>query len=135
MKKFAIIGFIVALAIAGVFLWQHFKHPSDAQVRQMLPGTWALSWGDSAHSTNIVGVDGRYTCRITDPRHSRAIELEGTFQVTDGVLIDTVTKNSQPNSFVPSVYRGRIIRADGSEMIVAFTEGGVQTVHYRKVAP
>ena len=38
MKKFIIIGFVVALVVASVLLWQHSKHPSDAKLaRQITP--------------------------------------------------------------------------------------------------
>src|SRR5215469_18482705 len=111
MKRVFIIGFLVALAMSGVLLVQHFKYPGDGRVRKMLAGTWAVSWGDVAHSTNVVSADGTYECRITDPPGGRIIELEGTLRVEDGFLIDTMTRNNLPNVHLPRINRGRIVRA------------------------
>jgi hypothetical protein len=36
MKKFTIIGFIVAFVIAGVFLWLHFKHTREVAPQMSL---------------------------------------------------------------------------------------------------
>jgi FtsP/CotA-like multicopper oxidase with cupredoxin domain len=140
-SKFGDMCIVIALLIAagvGVLYWQHLKHPSDDQVRRMLPGTWLVSSGDSVHvsvdRTNIIGADGRYASKIANPSTSSVIDLEGTFQVSDGYLIDTMTKCSRTNAHVPNVYRGRIIRADSREMVFAF-DGGSSTVYFRKVIP
>jgi hypothetical protein len=43
MKKLAILGLVVAITIVAVFLWRHFKHPTDNQVRQMSSGRAATT--------------------------------------------------------------------------------------------
>lgn len=134
MKKVFIIGLLVALLIVAALLVQHFKYPGDDRVRWTLTGKWAVSWGDMAHSTNIVSADGVYECRILDPLSGGNIELGGTLRVKDGFLTDTMTRNSLPNIHLPRVRRGRIIRANGSEMIVDYTGGQGSPVYYKKVS-
>ncbi len=140
--KFGDMCIVIAVVVAagvGVLYWQHLKHPSDAQVRQMLPGTWSVSSGDSrvhvsVDQTSTIGSDGRYASKITNTSTGSVIDLEGTFQVSDGYLIDTMTKCSRTNAHVPNVYRARIIRADSREMVFAF-DGGSSKVYFRKVLP
>jgi len=84
--------------------------------------------------TNVIGTDGRYTYRLTTPNTGRVIEIEGTFQISDGCFIDTMTKCSQTNVQLPKVCRGQIIRADRREMVFAY-DGGASIVHYRKLEP
>ena len=138
MKKLTIIGFIVALAIAGVFLSHHFKHLRDTKVRPMLPGTWAEVWGDGKHpniiATNVVGVDGRYLRHMIHLKTHRIIDVEGVYQISNGVLINTVTKNSEPEIPAPATYHGLITSSSSNEIVAEF-EGGYATVHYKRVAP
>jgi len=132
-----IIGFMVALAMAGVFLWQHFERPSDAKIRRMLPGTWSVTWGPGTHCncTNYVGVDGKFLRRITYSHSSTVIESEGVLQVSHGILIETVTKDSRTNFLdLPTTYQGRISQADSKQIVAEFSDG-FATAHYRRVTP
>jgi sensor domain CHASE-containing protein len=44
MKKLIIIGVGVAIAIVvSVLSWQHFRVPSDVEIRQKVIGGWAAS--------------------------------------------------------------------------------------------
>lgn len=134
VKKNFIVGFLVTLLIAAVLLVRDFKYPGDGRVRRMLAGTWEVSWGDMAHSTNVVSTDGAYECRIIDPIGGRNIELGGTLRVEGGFLIDTMTRNSLPNVHLPTTNRGRIIRATRSQMVVDYTGGKGSPVYYKKVS-
>jgi len=84
MKKFIIIGFIVALAAASVLLWQHFKHPSDASIRRQLVGTWM----PTSSNTVTVRSDGSYKDVHTNGT------IEGTWRVDGGVWTLTITNIS-----------------------------------------
>ena len=131
---------ILPLIAISLLLTACSKHRSDAQVRQMLPGTWAVSFGDSSVQvgggyTNIIGADGRYAYQLINPTTGGVVDVEGTFQVSDGYLIDTMTKCSRTNVQVPHIYRGRIVRADSREMVFAFIDGGAGDCHYRKIIP
>lgn len=124
MKKLTIVGCLVAFAIAGLFLWQHFNHPRGAQVRAMEPGSWVEVWGDGKHpnrdTTNIVGADGRYLRHIRYYKSGSIIEQAGVLQVSNRVLIDTVTKDSRPDCPAPVTYQGRITKSDSSEIVAEF---------------
>jgi hypothetical protein len=125
---------ILTLIAVSLLLTACSKHSSDAQVRQMLPGTWVVSSGGSVQYTNIIGADTRYAYQHADPKTGSVVDFEGTLQVSDGYLMDTMTKCSRTNVQVPHVYRGRIVRADSREMVFAF-DGGTSAVQFRKVLP
>ena len=136
-EKITMIGFIVILAIAGIFLWQHFTPPGDAELRQMLPGTWAVSWGPGTHCncTNYIGFDGRFMQRITYDNSPKVIVSAGILQVTNGILFETVTRDSRPHFLdLPTTYQGRISKADRREIVAEFSDG-FQTAYFRRVTP
>jgi hypothetical protein len=127
MKKFIAVGFTVALLIVVALLsCQHFKHSRDAKIFKSLAGTWIMSLGSLT-----VHPDGSYVLQSTVSPSGGVVTNEGTFQVRDGFLIDTVTKTSQPNTEVPRVSRARIIRADDSEIVVNYEGARGETV-FRK---
>jgi len=128
---------ILSLIAVSFLLTSCSNHPSDAQVRQLLPGTWSVSWGPGTHCdcTNHIGVDGRFLSRITYSNSDRIIEQEGVFQVRNGILIKTITKDSRPHFYdSPVTFQGRITKADSSEIIAEFSDG-FQTAYFRKVTP
>jgi hypothetical protein len=132
MKKTITIGFTVALLIIVALLsWQHFKPSRDAKIRKNLPGIWVVNWGKNHRSTSTISPDGSYVCQITGSSDGTVVTVEGTFQVRDGFLIDTMTKSSQTTTHVPNVSRGQIIRADAHEMAISFDGGNGESV-FRK---
>jgi hypothetical protein len=134
MKKFIIAGFVVVLLIICAFLfWPHSRIPSDKVIRENISGTWVIDLSSVAHSTIVVGADGGYVCRMTGANGRVTATLEGTFAVTNGYLVDTVTKSSLANERVPNTSRGRIVLADGHEMVVSHI-GANAPVVMRKVA-
>jgi hypothetical protein len=62
--------------------------------------------------------DGSYALQFTVSPPSGVVTDEGTFQVRDGFLIDTVTKSYRKNAQLPYVTRTRIIRANDREMVI-----------------
>jgi hypothetical protein len=106
----------------------------------MLPGIWhvdkAEPSGGDFHSTIKVASNGSYTCQITSHSPSDGLRksgLEGTFQVKDGVLIDTMTKNSNTNAVLPMISRYRILRADDRELVLeSKTSYSTNEVIFRK---
>src|SRR6266446_4444592 len=80
----------------------------DARVRNDLAGTWVAtanySNGGSFRSTITVDRNGNYVCQVVahgDSGVIRTADIEGKFQVRDGVLIDTMTKHSNTNAVLP----------------------------------
>jgi hypothetical protein len=128
MKKIIPIGFIIALVgLAAFFSWQHFKHAKDARIFKNLPGTWTTSFGSLS-----VQPGGSYVLQFTVSPDIGVVTNEGTFQVRDGFLIDTVTRTCRTNAQVPYVNRKRIIQADDREMII--DTGGKSGLVLRKDA-
>ena len=122
------------------------NHHSDAAIPRVLLGTWVAEGvyplGVGFESTVKIASDGRYTCHLVCHNASnatRTCEIEGTFQVKDGVLIDTITKHSQTNAPVPIVLRERIVRMDRWEMVLSnesyLQNTATNTVVWRKVSP
>jgi hypothetical protein len=112
VKKLAIIGLTLGLLIVGSLLfWHHMKHPSDATIRRTLPGTWVAQGGSSTCTRDA---DGHFVAQIAGRHTGR---LEGTWQVQDGFLIDSIT-NSSLTARVPYTIRARILRMDGHELAV-----------------
>lgn len=125
MKKIITIGFIAALLVLVTLLaWQHFKPSRDAKIRKNLTGTWVVDFGSFT-----VRPDGSYVGWITNST-SGVVTNEGTFQIRDDYLINTMTKTSRTNARVPYVGHLRIIRANDGEIVL--DDGGVEDV-LRKV--
>ena len=126
MKKLAIVGFIVALAIAGVFLWQHYRHPSDAKLGRQITGTWTR--GELYSET--VSPDGSFSTSIG---HSNAlVTYQGTWLVKDQALVMTVTNAQGTGSHgaytpVGSVDSSKIIHVDDHQFIFE-VEGHTMTL-------
>jgi hypothetical protein len=101
-------------------------------------GTWVLDRvrpdGVKIHSVTTIAPGGKYstqTSAFTNSVLAFAVKSEGTFEIKDGCLIDTMTKHSEPATPVPSVFRARIIRFDGRELI-AYDEENSADVVFRK---
>ena len=129
MKKLTIIGFTIALLIAAFLLSrQHLKSSHDESVRKLLVGAWTL---DSARSF-AAQPDGTCVWIYTNPA-GRAVTNEGTFQVSDGYIYDTVTKSAGTNMPRPLTTHSWIVRADANEIVVDGDPGGnIQHVFRRE---
>ena len=122
MKKIVTIGFIAGLLVLVALLaWQHFMPSRDAKMRKNLTGTWVVNFGSFT-----VRPDGSYVLCYTNAT-SGIVTNEGTFQIRDGYMINTMTKTSRTNAqHMPHVSHERIIRADSREMVI--DDGGVELV-------
>jgi len=49
----------------------------------------------------------------------KAADVEGTFHLKDGMLIDTVLKHSNANAVLPMITRSRVLRIDSREKVCA----------------
>ena len=66
----------------------------------------------------------------------RAFEIEGTLEVRDGFVIDTMTKHSQTNAPVPVTNRQRIVRMDSREMVLNSPHSWeTNLLVFRKISP
>ncbi len=117
--KPALAVLLLALAVAGC------KRHGDAQVGDKLTGNWVATGsyrnGGNFKSTLTIGRSGNYVCHLVTQGESgptRTNALEGTFQIKDGILTDTVTKHSNTNAVLPMITRARIVRIDEGEMVL-----------------
>ena len=100
---------------------------ADAKIQKMLPGVWVsearFASGDYTLSTITIAPDSSYVCTISIPGRTngpRTISMEGTLRLENGFFIDTITKNSQTNSSVPSTNRCRVARIDDHELVLDY---------------
>src|SRR5208282_3883954 len=115
--------FVIALVIGGVFLWQHFKQPSDVQVSQMLTGTWFMTIDGASEYQIAIATDGSFVSHVSTSDGGASSQIEGTILVTNGMLVDTVTKTSDTNAHVPFVSYMKIYSMTDSELV--FGKDGV----------
>lgn len=101
--------------------------PSDDEVRTGLSGTWVIEsrYADGAVLTNVITVapNGDYVCKSSihsASNHTWTVELEGTWRVENGTLVDNMTKYDHTNSPYPRPQPARIVRFDGGELQVEY---------------
>jgi hypothetical protein len=133
MKKIIIIGFVVALVVASVLLWQHSKHPSDAKLARQITGAWtkdtskmkAFSLTDPLIYTRTFSTDGSYS--FIWGHQSALVTFLGTWLVKDGELVVTFTSSHgtgshQAASVAGQVDHCKIVHVDEHQLI--YMEGG-----------
>src|ERR1035438_10367450 len=106
-KSIAISAVLVLLVFTTLLAWRHFKHSRDERIYKNLAGTWTMSFGSLT-----VHPDGSYVLEFTVSPTSGVVTNEGTFQVRNGFLIDTVTKSYRKNAQVPYITPTPIIMAN-----------------------
>jgi hypothetical protein len=118
------------------------KLPSDVEIRQSLPGTWYFYFpATRLINTITIASNGDYVCqRVTPPpasfdgsHTSLTNKLEGTFEVKDGVLIDTLKKSSISNEPLPITFSNSIIRIDDKIFVYSNQQSGDETAYQKDV--
>jgi hypothetical protein len=105
-----------------------------ATTQEKLTGTWVHDWDGDVRSTNVIAADGSYQCQIVGFTNGSIVRFEGTLIATNGVLIDTVTADSQTNAQVPRSMEWHSFRfsSSGSELFLIGNNGATQAT-LRKV--
>ena len=96
-----------------------------------MTGTWFLDYVHVWQSTITIASNGDYVAYRTSGR-TRTNKLEGTFEIRDGMMIDTLKKSSITNEPVPLVFTNVIIRVDEHELVFR-AQGRSQEMVFRKV--
>jgi len=113
---------------------------SNSQPAGRLQGTWLLdrlgtgiNLGVKLHTTTKVDSDGRYSCESVATSSNRVVRFicEGTWQIKDGYLIDTVTNHSDTNIVVPWIVRARIVQITDQELAIHDETNSVDAI-FRK---
>ena len=95
----------------------------DATIQRQLTGTWTRHFGNGCSVTNVIAPDGSYHCQLVGGPNGPTNTLEGTLIAKNGVLIDTVTKDSETNQQTPRVTQEQIVRIDGHQFVVSINNG------------
>jgi hypothetical protein len=99
---------------------------ADDKIRKKLPGIWAFEakyeTGSAVQNIITFAPDGSYTATIDTGRTNgpRVINVEGTFRVENGFLLETVTKNSQTDTLLTNTSRARIVGIDDRELVLDY---------------
>ena len=93
-------------------------------------GTWFLDYYHAFQSTITIGTNGDYVAYRTSG-HSRTNKLEGTMEIRDGLMIDTLKKSSITNEPVPLVFTNVIIRVTDRELVYRAQDRSQQVVFKR----
>jgi hypothetical protein len=93
----------------------------DATIQGNLTGTWTHDWGNGIHGTSVIASDGGYQCEISGFTNGRVVRLEGTMIVKHGVLIDTLTTDSQTNAQTPRIFQWQIDHMNNHEFVLSST--------------
>jgi len=106
---------------------------SDATIQRELTGTWARHFGNGCSVTNVIALDGSYRCQLVGGSNGPTDILEGRLIAKNGVLIDTITKNSETNQQTPQVTQYQIVRIDGKQLVLSINKGTTNVMILDKV--
>jgi hypothetical protein len=143
--RFAITFLGLAVILVGCHRHDEPKPPTeDARLQQKLIGIWSLhidkdtggqtyAGGQTFDSSLTVASNGAYAAELTTAGSLgvRKFKIEGTMEIKDGFLIDTMLKHSNTNFTHSSVSRARIIRFDDNELFVKYQEADFESVFRR----
>jgi hypothetical protein len=115
---------LVLLVLVAACKRHHEPAPSsDEGFRKQLTGVWSGEHKFSSDSDSMEKIemdrDGTFAATIAMPERKfgpHMIELNGTWRVENGFLIETTTRDSQTNSKLPSVWRAKIVHIDDREL-------------------
>jgi hypothetical protein len=101
-----------------------------------LIGTWYRDFGHGFQITNVIAADGSYRVQVVGLNNITVGTSEGSLIAKNGVLIDTLIKNSNTNVQTPKVVQWQIIHIDKHELIMSSqfnTNKGALIKTYEKV--
>jgi hypothetical protein len=108
----------------------------DATIQKELIGTWYRDFGHGFQITNVIAADGSYRVQVVGLNNITVGTSEGSLIAKNGVLIDTLIKNSNTNVQTPKVVQWQIIHIDKHELIMSSqfnTNKGALIKTYEKV--
>ena len=136
MKKIALVGSLIVIVAACLMLsCQHVRVAQfDNDFRQQLAGVW-LRQETNMRCTNTVTADGSFVERswFSHPDRTNTWQRTGTWQVSNGQLIETVTSSTNPTEVTPHTGTGQIIHSDAGGFVVRWQNFAETT--WQKVLP
>lgn len=107
--------------------------PNDTEIGQKIIGVWIVD----IRSTNSLSIEGTVAINsdesfiskatITRAGHSQSVRYEGTWQVKDGFLIETITKSDFKSITVGKITHDKIVGIDENEMVFQTESGKTET--------
>jgi len=110
MRAFILAGFCSLFCLSSIAA---DTPSSDALIQQRIVGTWHLNW-IAFQCTTTISTNGDYVANWSD-----RIREEGTIEIRNGLMIDTLKKTSGTNQPVPvpHVSTNIVIRLTDRELI------------------
>lgn len=118
MRTFILAGVfsLFVVVAAGLSAIVADSPPSDAVTQQRIVGTWFMNWMILQRTTTIATNGDYVSYDVSNGVHPQTNKFEGTIEIKDGLMIDTITKNSYTNMSVPLVSTNVIIRLTDHEL-------------------
>lgn len=115
-------GALLSLMLAGYSVQSTaapLSNISDKQIQRELTGTWFFTWPKGRHltTTNVIKPDGSYMSKVSGFANGKTIRTEGTFIITNGVALATVTNENGTTLHTPKTMKWHIIRLNSHELI------------------
>lgn len=114
--------FIIIFALFGFLLTGCNPSDNDAAIQKKLVGTWTHNFSNGCSVTNVIAVDGSYYCQLVAGPNGPTDIMEGALIARKGILIDTVTKDSQTNQQTPRVTQYQILHLDGKQLVLSINK-------------
>lgn len=128
MRAFILAGLFSSLVIVafGLSAIAADTPPSDAVIQQRIVGTWLMTW-IAFNRTTTIGTNGDYVAYYTSP----PVRQEGTIEIREGLMIDTIKKSSITNRPLPLVSTNVIIRLTDHELLFR-AQGRSQPIMWKR---
>jgi hypothetical protein len=124
MKKPVIFGLIIIAIIAcGLLFRQQVKLSRDREFKHKLAGTWSWEFNNE-RDTNAIASDGSYDEQLisTNSKGVKLFQFAGTWQIKNGIFIETVTNDSRARARVPRIKSAQIVRVDVHEFVIVWPD-------------
>jgi hypothetical protein len=99
------------------------KLSRDREFRHKLAGTWSWEF-DNERDTNVIAPDGSYDEQLisTNSKGVKLFQFARTWQIKNGIFIETVTNDSRPRARVPRIKSAQIVCVDAREFDIVWPD-------------
>ena len=123
MKKIAIVGLIIVVIVCGMLLYKQVKLSKDSGSRSQLIGTWSWEFYNE-RGTNTIAPNGSFDEQSVSTNYKgiKISQSAGTWQIKDGIFIETVTNDSRARARVPRIKSAQIVRVDARQFVIIWPD-------------
>jgi hypothetical protein len=119
--------FYILFGLLLVSCRKHANENPDAALQRKLTGTWVLTYTPASsnfQNRTIVNPDGGYIahCRQENSNGVRTFDIQGTYRITNGWLVDTIIDETQVTnkSALPVMSTNQIVKLTDSDLIINY---------------